>query len=135
MEEIWNHPERSQSRLPSRAEQSMEEGETSRRTTIAAALHWSGIYGGVARQKLSERETLHHLKDPQTVTNEILWSDSKCGEKQVSRITCPVPTQHHPSECENDSPLSLRWSAEKSGWKSTNPSVPNLPYTQEHKND
>ena len=36
---------------------SVEMGEPSRRTTISAALHQSGLYGGVARQKplLSKR--------------------------------------------------------------------------------
>ena len=61
---------------------SVEMGEPSRRTTISAALHQSGRYGRVARQKplLSKRHmTDHlefakrHLKDSQT--NKIIWSD------------------------------------------------------------
>ena len=63
---------------------SVERGEPSRRTTISAALHQSGLYGRVARQKplLSKRHmTAHlefakgHLKDSQTIGNKILWSD------------------------------------------------------------
>ena len=61
----------------------MEMGEPSRRTTISAALHQSGLYGRVARRKslLSKRhKTAHlefakrHLKDSQTMGNIILWS-------------------------------------------------------------
>jgi hypothetical protein len=56
----------------------------SRRTTISAALHQSGLYGRVARWKplLSKRHMTaslefakRHLKDSQTMTNKILWSD------------------------------------------------------------
>jgi hypothetical protein len=52
---------------------SVEMGETSRRTTIYAALHQSGLYGRVARRKplLSKRHMTarlvfakRHLKDP-----------------------------------------------------------------------
>ncbi|KAK3572521.1 hypothetical protein QTP86_034309 [Hemibagrus guttatus] len=58
--------------------------EPSRRTTISAALHQSGLYARVTRQKtfLSKRHmTAHlefakrHLKDSQTMRNKILWSD------------------------------------------------------------
>ncbi|KAG2457768.1 TC1A transposase, partial [Polypterus senegalus] len=63
---------------------SMERGEPSRRTTISAAIHQSGLYGRVARRKplLSKRHMAarlefakSHLKDSQTMTNKILWSD------------------------------------------------------------
>ena len=63
---------------------SVEMGEPSRRTTISAALHQSGLYGKVARQRplLSKRHTTaclefakRHLKDSQTMRNKILWSD------------------------------------------------------------
>ena len=63
---------------------SVEMGEPSRRTTISAALHQSGIYGRVARRKplLSKRHmTAHlefakrHLKDSQTMRNNILFSE------------------------------------------------------------
>ena len=63
---------------------SVEMGETSRRTTISAALHQSGLYGRVARRKplLSKRNMTarlefakRHLKDSQTMRNKILWSD------------------------------------------------------------
>ncbi|KAK3564615.1 hypothetical protein QTP86_023754 [Hemibagrus guttatus] len=60
---------------------SVERGEPSRRTTISAALHQSGLYGRVTRRKplLSKRHmTAHlefaktHLKDSQTMRNKIL---------------------------------------------------------------
>ena len=63
---------------------SVERGEPSRRTTISAALHQSGLYGRVARRKplLSKRHMTaclefakRHLKDSQTMRNKILWSD------------------------------------------------------------
>ncbi|KAK3556622.1 hypothetical protein QTP70_010815 [Hemibagrus guttatus] len=63
---------------------SVERGEPSRRITISAALHQSGLYGRVARQKplLSKRHmTSHlefakrHLKDSRTMRNKILWSE------------------------------------------------------------
>ena len=63
---------------------SVDMGEPSRRTTISAALHQSGLYGRVARRKslLSKRNMTaclefakRHLKDSQTVRNKILWSD------------------------------------------------------------
>ncbi|KAK3508629.1 hypothetical protein QTP70_000916 [Hemibagrus guttatus] len=62
---------------------SVKRGEPSRRTTISAALHQSGLYGRVTRRKplLSKRHmTAHlefaksHLKDSQTMRNKILWS-------------------------------------------------------------
>jgi transposase len=63
---------------------SVEMGEPSRRTTISAALHQSGLYGRVARQKplLSKRHMTaflefgkRHLKNSQTMRNKILWSN------------------------------------------------------------
>ncbi|KAK3550424.1 hypothetical protein QTP86_025155 [Hemibagrus guttatus] len=64
---------------------SAERGEPSRRTTISAALHQSGLFGRVTRWKplLSKRHmTAHlefakrHLKNIQTMRNKILWSDA-----------------------------------------------------------
>ncbi|KAG2456454.1 TCB1 transposase, partial [Polypterus senegalus] len=63
---------------------SVERGEPSRRTTISAAIHSLGLYGRVARRKplLSKRHMAthlefakRHLKDSQTMSNKILWSD------------------------------------------------------------
>ncbi|KAI3355869.1 hypothetical protein L3Q82_004421 [Scortum barcoo] len=55
---------------------SVERGEPSRRTTISAAIHQSGLYGRVARRKplLSKRHMTVCL-DSQTMRNKILWSD------------------------------------------------------------
>ena len=59
---------------------SVEMGESSRRTTISAALHQSGLYGSVARWKplLSKRHMTdrlefakRYLKDTQTMRNTI----------------------------------------------------------------
>ncbi|KAK3510100.1 hypothetical protein QTP70_026829 [Hemibagrus guttatus] len=64
---------------------SVERGGPSRRTTISAALHHSGLYDRVARRKplLSKRHLIahlefakRHLKDSQTMRNKILWSDA-----------------------------------------------------------
>ncbi|KAG2461859.1 TC1A transposase, partial [Polypterus senegalus] len=63
---------------------SVERGEPSKKTTISAAIHQSGLYGRVARRKplLSKRHMAarldfakRHLKDSQTMRNKILWSD------------------------------------------------------------
>ncbi|KAG2463316.1 TCB1 transposase, partial [Polypterus senegalus] len=63
---------------------SVERGEPSRRTTISAAIHQSGLYGRVARWKplLSKRHMAaclefakRHQKDSQTMRNKILWFD------------------------------------------------------------
>ena len=63
---------------------SVVRGEPSRRTTISAAIHQSGLYGRLARRKplLCKRHTAAHLefakihlKDFQTMRNKILWSD------------------------------------------------------------
>ena len=58
---------------------SVEMGEPSRRTTICAALHQSGLYGRVAIRKplLSKRHMkahMEHLEDSQTMRKQILWS-------------------------------------------------------------
>jgi hypothetical protein len=86
-------------------------GETSRRTTISAALHQSGIYGRVARWKpfLSKRHiTAHlefakrHLKDSQTMRNKILRSDETKIElfglnakRHIWRKPGTIPTVKH----------------------------------------
>ena len=63
---------------------SVEMGELSRRTTMSAVVHQSGLNGRVARRKplLSEKHMTsrlefakRHLKDAQTMRNKILWSD------------------------------------------------------------
>jgi hypothetical protein len=90
---------------------SVEMGEPSRRTTIAAALHQSGLYGRVTRRKplLSKRHmTAHlefakrHLKDSQTMRNKILWSDETKVESfglnaklHVRRKPGTIPTVKH----------------------------------------
>ncbi|KAG2458101.1 TCB1 transposase, partial [Polypterus senegalus] len=87
---------------------SVERGEPSRRTTISAAIHQSGLYGTVARRKplLSKRHMAarlefakRHLKDSQNMRNKILWSDETKTElfgvnarRPVSRI--PGTTHH-----------------------------------------
>ena len=76
---------------------SVDMGEASRRTTISAALHQSGLYGREARWKplLSKRhKTAHlefakrHLKDSQTMRNKMLWSDETKIEllRELERI-------------------------------------------------
>ncbi|KAG2459283.1 TC1A transposase, partial [Polypterus senegalus] len=63
---------------------SVERGEPSRRTTISAAIHQSGLYGRVARRKplLSKRHMAACLefakrqqKDSRTMRIKLLWSD------------------------------------------------------------
>ncbi|KAG2466302.1 TC1A transposase, partial [Polypterus senegalus] len=63
---------------------SVERAEPSRRTTISAAIHHSGLYGRVAKRKplLSKRHMAarlefanRHLKNSQTMRNKILCSD------------------------------------------------------------
>jgi hypothetical protein len=51
---------------------SVEMGEPSRRTTIAAALHQSGLYGRVASWKPCISKRNMHLKDSQTKRNKLL---------------------------------------------------------------
>lgn len=55
------------------------EEELFRKTTIPAAIHQSGLYGRVARQKplLIGKHMKRHLKDSQSMRNEIVWSDEK----------------------------------------------------------
>ncbi|KAG2462346.1 TCB1 transposase, partial [Polypterus senegalus] len=53
-------------------------GELSRRSTISAAIHQSGLYGRVASKRhIAARLEFakRHLKDSQTMRNKILWSD------------------------------------------------------------
>ena len=79
---------------------SVEMGEPSRRTTISAALHQSGLYGSVVRRNplLSKRHMTarlefakRHQKDAYTMRNKILWSDETKIEQfwpecQASRL-------------------------------------------------
>ena len=85
--------------------------EPSRRTTISAALHQSGLCGRVARGKphLSKRHmTAHlefakrHLKYSQIMRNNILWSDETKIElfglnakRHVRRKPGTIPTVKH----------------------------------------
>ena len=75
---------------------SLEMGEPSRRTTISAALHQSGLYVKVARRKplLSKRHVTAHL--------EILWSDESKIElfglnakRHLWRKPGTIPTVKH----------------------------------------
>ena len=86
---------------------SVERGEPSRRTTISAAIHQSGLYGRVARWKplLSKRHMAAclefakmHLKDSQTTRNKILWSDeiTLWRECQAETRHHSTPGQYHP---------------------------------------
>ena len=86
-------------------------GEPSRRTTISAALHQSGLYGRVARQKqlLSKRHMTtclefakRYLKHSQTLRNKIIWSDEDKIEhlglnakRHVWRKPGTIPTIKH----------------------------------------
>ncbi|KAG2468183.1 TC1A transposase, partial [Polypterus senegalus] len=87
---------------------SVERGEPSRRTTVSAAIHQSGLYGRVARRKplLSKRHMAarlefakRDLKDSQTMRNKILWSDKtkiKLFGVNVRRHVWRKPgTTHH----------------------------------------
>ena len=85
---------------------SVERGEPSRRTTISAAIHQSGLYGRVARRKplLSKRHMAArlefvkmHLKDPQTMRNKILWSDETKIELHECQESCLEETRHRSS--------------------------------------
>jgi hypothetical protein len=92
---------------------SVEMGEPSRRTTVSAAVHQSGRYGRVARQKplLSKRYMTarlefakRHLSDSQTMRNKILWSDETKIElfglnvkQHVWRKSGTIPTMKHGS--------------------------------------
>uniref|UniRef100_A0AAZ3SPJ6 Transposase Tc1-like domain-containing protein n=1 Tax=Oncorhynchus tshawytscha TaxID=74940 RepID=A0AAZ3SPJ6_ONCTS len=86
-------------------------GEPSRRTTISAALHQSGLYGRVARRKplISKRNMTACLgvcqkapKDSQTMRNTILWSDETKIElfglnakRHIWRKPCTIRTVKH----------------------------------------
>ncbi|KAG2469896.1 TC1A transposase, partial [Polypterus senegalus] len=86
----------------------VERGEPSRRTTISAAIHQSGLYGRVARRKplLIKRHMAaclefakRHLKDSQTMRNKILWSDETKIELFGVNARCHIwrkpGTAHH----------------------------------------
>ena len=88
---------------------SAEMREPSRRTTISAALHQSGLYDIVAELKplLNESHTTahlefskRHLKDSQTMRNNIFWSDETKIElfglwPHVSGKPGTIPTVKH----------------------------------------
>ena len=90
---------------------SVETGEHSRRTTIFAVLHQSGLYGRVARRKplLGKRHKTtslefakRQLKNSQTMRIKILGSDETKIEllglnvkRHVWRKTCTTPTVKH----------------------------------------
>jgi hypothetical protein len=80
-------------------------GEPSRRTTISAALHQSGLFGRVARRKplLSKRHMTarlefakRHLKDSQTMRNKIIRSDETKIELFGLKVSHLEGTWHHP---------------------------------------
>jgi hypothetical protein len=80
-------------------------GELSRRSTISAALHQSGVYGRVARRMphLSKKHMTarlefakRHLKDSQTMRNKILWSDETKIEFFGLNSKRLEETWHHP---------------------------------------
>ncbi len=75
-------------------------GEIYRRTNITATLHRSGLYRSVAKlNPLLSVDTWNlqkkHLKDPQTVRNQILWSD----EPQF-QASCSKESRHCSSHAE-----------------------------------
>ncbi|KAG2465728.1 TC1A transposase, partial [Polypterus senegalus] len=87
---------------------SVERREPSRRTTISAAIHQSGLYGRVDKRKplLSKRHMAarlefakRHLKDSQTMRNKILWSDETkielFGVKPRRHVWSKPGTAHH----------------------------------------
>jgi hypothetical protein len=78
-------------------------GEPSRRTTISAALHQSGLFGRVARRKplLSKRHMTarlefakRHLKDSQTMRNKIIRSDETKIELFGLNAKCHIWREH-----------------------------------------
>ncbi|KAG2459935.1 TCB1 transposase, partial [Polypterus senegalus] len=97
--------------LPDLQSSSVVRREPSRRTTISAAIHQSGLYGRVARWKplLSKRHMAaclefakRHLKDSQTTKNKILWLDETKIElfgvnarRHVWRKPGTIPTVKH----------------------------------------
>ncbi|KAG2456329.1 TCB1 transposase, partial [Polypterus senegalus] len=86
---------------------SVERGEPSRRTTISAAIHQSGLYGRVARWKplLSKKHMAAQLefakRDSKTMRNKILWSDEtkiELFDVNARRHVWRKPgTAHHPA--------------------------------------
>ncbi|KAG2466400.1 TCB1 transposase, partial [Polypterus senegalus] len=83
-------------------------GDPSRRTTISAAIHQSGLNGRVARRKplLSKRYMAaclefakRHLKDSQTMKNKILWLDETkielFGVNHMRHVWRKPGTTHH----------------------------------------
>ena len=79
----------------------VEMGEPSRRTTIYAAFHQSSLYGREARRKplLSKRHMTarlqfakRYLKDFQTVSNKIIWSDETKIELFALNAKCLAPS-------------------------------------------
>ena len=87
----------------------MDMGDPSRRTTISAAIHKSGLYGRLVRRKpLSKRHMTAHLEfakrlqRTQTMRNKILWSDETKIELFGLNAKChvwkkpgPIPTVKH----------------------------------------
>ena len=90
---------------------SVDMGEPSRRTTISAPLHQSGLYGRVARRKplLSKSHMTtrlefanRNLRDSQFMRNKIIWSDitkielfGLNAKRHVWRRPCTIPTVKH----------------------------------------
>ena len=86
-------------------------GDPSRRITVSAAFHQSGLYSRVARRMplLSKRHltarlefSKRHLKDSQTIRNKILWSDETKiqlfglnAKRHVWRKPDALPTVKH----------------------------------------
>ena len=105
---------------------SAEMGEPSRRTTISAALHQSGLYGRMARRKplLSKRHmTAHlgsakrHLKDSQTIRNKILWSDKTKIVLFSLNAKCHIWRKPGPANTIQAPPTpSLWWSMVVAAW-------------------
>uniref|UniRef100_A0AAQ4RDI1 Tc1-like transposase DDE domain-containing protein n=1 Tax=Gasterosteus aculeatus aculeatus TaxID=481459 RepID=A0AAQ4RDI1_GASAC len=77
---------------------SMKRGEPSRRTTISAALHKSGLFGRVARRKplFSKKHTTARLKDSQTMRNNIFGlMKQRFGLNAKRRVWRKPGTAHH----------------------------------------
>ncbi|KAJ4938702.1 hypothetical protein JOQ06_003311 [Pogonophryne albipinna] len=72
-------------------------GEPSRRTTICAALHQSGLYVRVARRKpLLSKRHMEHLEDSQTMRNQIVWFDETTfGLNAKHHVWRNPGTAHH----------------------------------------
>ena len=96
---------------------SVERGEPSRRTTISAAIHQSGLYGKMARRKplLSKKHMAAclefakmHLKDSQTMRNKIIWSDETKTLWRECQTSCLEETRHRSSP-DQYHPYSEAW--------------------------